>query len=167
MKFSHQLVEGIAREGGGFANVIPVGPYGDWKSGVMRILDGAMVSDNWELSLRLGGPLKEETDAGDVGQHVQAPFRSLSLHAFTTSRVYFLFKEGKPVFDHIVVEGKSTTGLPVAKTIPIEHLTMTTPIIHQLAAKSIIKDLEAVAGEDTENSFENLTTVKTSTRSGC
>lgn len=154
---SHQLVEGIAREGGGFANVIPVGPYGDWKSGIMRILDGAMVSDNWELSLRLGGAPRAGTDVEDVPQHGQAPFRILSLHAFTTSRVYFLF-QGKPAFKHVIVEGKSTTGLPIAKTIPIEPLKVTTPIIHQLAAKAIMKDLEAVAGEDSENCSENLAT---------
>lgn len=161
---SHQLVEGIAHEGGGFANVIPAGPYGDWKSGIVRILDGAMVSDNWELSLRLSGRLGNETDVEDVPQYVQAPFRILSLHAFTTSRVYFLFKEGKPAFEHVVVEGKSTTGLPIAKTIPVEHLKATPPIIHQLAAKAIMKDLEAVAGEDSEKCSEDLATVNKEAR---
>lgn len=161
---SHQLIEGIAREGGGLANVIPVGPYGDWKSGILRILDGAMVSDNWELSLRLGRSLREGSDSEDVPHHVQAPFRILSLHAFTTSRVYFLFKGGQPPFEHVIVEGKSTDDLPMVKTIPIENLKVTTPIIHQLAAKAVMKDLEAVAGEETGNCSEDLATVNKQAR---
>lgn len=44
---SHRLVEGIGREGGGFAEVVPVAATGKWESEVVRMLKGALTPSQW------------------------------------------------------------------------------------------------------------------------
>lgn len=154
---SHSLVEGIGRNGGGFTNVLPSTPNGDWKSGVVRILDGAFAPGNWEctMSLRPRFDTMDEYDADpqDISvSYTQAPFHIPSMHAFETSTVYFLFDSSDPPIDEIVIEGTSSDGRHARKAIPITHVQTPCPIIHHLAAKAVITDLEEGGSELYENS---------------
>jgi hypothetical protein len=44
---SHRLVEGIGRQGGGFADVIAVDAPGQWQSRIIRMLKGALTPSRW------------------------------------------------------------------------------------------------------------------------
>ncbi|KAG7007261.1 hypothetical protein G7Y79_00010g027620 [Physcia stellaris] len=142
---SHQMIEGIGRRGGGLSNVIPVYPHGDWESGVRRMLKGAFAPDNWKCSAKLTSRLHEEQKNIPFfdSEQVQAPFEIPSLHVLSPFTLYFLFESGQPPFDEVWIEGRSSNGQLVIATIPIRDVYVRSPTIHPLAARAIVKDLEA------------------------
>jgi hypothetical protein len=52
---SHSLIEGIGREGGGFAEIVPADGQGQWKARVIQMLKGAMMPPRWNCEVLLDG----------------------------------------------------------------------------------------------------------------
>src|SRR6266536_1023306 len=114
---SHRLVEGIGRQGGGFAEVVAVDAAGKWESRVIRMLTTALMPSQWkwEITLPQGAEISpapgNETRTPPVGvladsqisrPHIlQAPYHIPSLHSFSHSSVFFFL-------DQLVLDQKSS-----------------------------------------------------------
>jgi Mg-chelatase subunit ChlD len=156
---SHRLVEGIGRQGGGFAEVVAVGTGGKWESRVIRMLKGALMPSTWQCEITLC----EENDTFPPGRSdstgtegavpndmlisqqpvLQAPNRIPPMHTFLRSSVYFL------VDPQVLGQTKSVTVQAVASSgerarleIPLEQVEAQPPTIHHLAGKALMNDLE-------------------------
>jgi hypothetical protein len=140
---SHQLIEGIGREGGGFGEVVGMDDHPSQEAVVMRMLQGALTPENWKCQMTLGTSVSDGA-APDISKGaacLQAPFQLSSIHAFARSTVYFLL-ESQVSFDTVFFTAEASNGLKVTANIPIEHVHVPTPRLHHLAAKAIVKDLE-------------------------
>lgn len=156
---SHRLVEGIGRQGGGFGEVVAIDTHGRWEDRVIRMLKGALSPASWKCEMTLSGfteslkksstPETTENLAGPAVSHplpayIQAPYRMHSLHPFARSSIFFLFNQGQgPLPQAINVKASTSSGETISVDIPVEHTTTKSPIVHHLAAKSAILDLEA------------------------
>ena len=156
---SHRLVEGIGRQGGGFGEVVAIDTQGRWEDRVIRMLKGALSPASWKCEITLSEfteSLKKsstpETTENLTGPavslplpaHIQAPYCMNSLHPFARSSVFFLFNQDQgPLPQAINVKASAPSGETISVDILVEHTTTKSPIIHHLAAKSAILDLEA------------------------
>lgn len=156
---SHRLVEGIGRQGGGFGEVVAVDTHGQWEGRVIRMLKGALSPASWKCEMTLSRfteslkkpstPKTTENLAGSVVSlplpaYIQAPYRMHSLHPFARLSIFFLFNQDRgPLPQAINVKVSTSSGETIFVDIPVEHTTTKSPIIHHLAAKSAILDLEA------------------------
>ncbi|ERF76411.1 hypothetical protein EPUS_06969 [Endocarpon pusillum Z07020] len=157
---SHRLVEGIGRQGGGFAEVVAVDAAARWESRVIRMLKGALTPPRWQCKVRskdtfgnftpLGaGEAATRRDAEGITEAgiqqpdcVQAPFRIPSLHAFSRYSVYFLLDEQTMSdLSNINVLGITSTGEEISVDVQVERVASATTI-HSLAAKALMNDLE-------------------------
>jgi Vault protein inter-alpha-trypsin domain/von Willebrand factor type A domain len=156
---SHRLVEGIGRQGGGFAEVVAVDAAARWESRVIRMLKGALTPSQWQCKIGskdgfgifspLGGAHTTRADTEGRAEAaiqkpgcVQAPFLIPSLHAFSRCSVYFsLDKQTMDNLSVINVLGVASTGEEISVDIPVEKLASVTTI-HFLAAKALMNDLE-------------------------
>jgi len=148
---SHRLVEGIGRQGGGFAEVIAVDTAGRWESRVIRMLKGALTPSHWNCDILLPGAApKKAEDITHGGMSIrrpaalQAPHQIPTLHAFLRSSVYFfvdtqLLEQTKS----ITVQTVGSSGEKFQIQIPLEKIEAKPLTIHHLAAKALMSDLEA------------------------
>jgi len=157
---SHRLVQGIGRQGGGFAEVVAKDTTGGWESRVIRMLTGALTPSRWQCEISLGtgsgtsSPLRcayaksvsgETTDTIQRPACVQAPYRIPTFHAFTQNSIYFfLDTQAAPLADSITVQAEASTGQKVTVEIQLDRIEAPAgiPIIHVLAAKALMNDLE-------------------------
>jgi hypothetical protein len=157
---SHRLVQGIGRQGGGFAEVVAKDTTGGWESRVIRMLRGALTPSRWQCEISLGkgsgtsSPLRcayaksvsgETTDTIQRPACVQAPYRIPTFHAFTQNSIYFfLDTQAAPLADSITVQAEASTGQKVTVEIQLDRIEAPAgiPIIHVLAAKALMNDLE-------------------------
>jgi Mg-chelatase subunit ChlD len=156
---SHRLVEGIGRQGGGFAEVVAVDAAGRWESRVIRMLKGALTPPQWQCEIML----RQDTDASPSTRGeptstegvvlsnmsipqppiLQAPSRIPSLHAFCRLSVYFFVDPhvlGQ--MTSITVQAVASSGEKVKVEIPLEQVEAQSLIVHHLAAKALMNDLE-------------------------
>jgi Mg-chelatase subunit ChlD len=156
---SHRLIEGIGRQGGGFAEVVAVDAAGRWESRVIRMLKGALTPSRWQCEIMLPQNIDtfpsssdESTSAeGVVSNHVsipqppilQAPNQIPSLHAFSRSSVYFFLDPHLlDQMTSITVQARASSGERVKMEIPLERVEIQSLTIHHLAAKALMNDLE-------------------------
>ncbi|KAF2463983.1 uncharacterized protein BDR25DRAFT_297284 [Lindgomyces ingoldianus] len=143
-KVSHRLVEGIGTEGGGFAEVIVVDGRGRLEGRVMRMLKGALTPASYDCELEFDGRSTYAASSSNEGSSfMQAPYKILPLHPFSRTTIYFLF-DNKYSADLKVVTLKSSTpsGEHISVKIPVVKAAANTYIVHHLAAKAIVMDLE-------------------------
>lgn len=128
---SHTLVDGIAKQGGGYSEIIPHADKEGWEDRVVAILKSLLTRHIYDLSLDLGG-LKGMT----------SPKNLESLNPFDANRIFLLLEEGK-VPDN---DGFTLTLVSGGKHIPINVSVtkMKKPgmLIHNLSARAILDDLE-------------------------
>jgi Mg-chelatase subunit ChlD len=147
---SHRLVEGIGRQGGGFAEVVAVDTGGRWESRVIRMLKGALMPSTWQCEITL----REENDtlpptSGENDMPIpqppilQAPNRIPPLHTFLRSSVYFLVDpQVLGQTKSITVQAVASSGERAKLDIPLEQVEAQPPTIHHLAGKALMNDLE-------------------------
>ncbi|KAI1427726.1 von Willebrand factor type A domain-containing protein [Xylaria sp. FL1777] len=128
---SHALVEGIAKQGGGYSEIIPRADKDGWEERVVAILKAALTSHVHDLRLELGG-LKGMT----------SPANLQCLNPFQAHRIFLLLEQGTaPENDIIPIvftsEGKRTT-MNATITRPEKPSTL----IHSLSARALLDDLE-------------------------
>ncbi|TGJ83098.1 hypothetical protein E0Z10_g5656 [Xylaria hypoxylon] len=126
---SHALVEGIAKRGGGYSEVIPQADKGGWGERVIAMLKAALSSHTCFLRLELGG-LKAMTSPANL--------ESVSL--FQAHKIFLLLEQGttseRGTIALTLVSDKKLTPISI-----IRAEKMAT-IIHSLAARAILNDLE-------------------------
>lgn len=155
---SHRLVEGIGREGGGYAEVVAVDSHGQCESRVIRMLNGALTPCSWQCKISLerkGEPylaqIGEDTKSGSgklldsklqKPVCVQAPFRIPTLHAFSRLSVYFIINRKIPLENSVKIQAVASTGEVVEVLLPLERVGDQPATIHFLAAKALMNDFE-------------------------
>lgn len=142
---SHRLVEGIGRLGGGFAEVVAVDGSGRWKERIIRMLKGALMPASFDCELEFAGMPTKSACSDSLGStFMQAPYQLPGLHPFTRDSVYFLFdKRVGTDLDAVTVKTTTPSGRNVAVTVPVKVSDDGTFIVHHLAAKAIVMDLES------------------------
>jgi uncharacterized protein YegL len=151
---SHRLVEGIGRQGGGFAEIVAVDAIGNWEAEVIRMLKGALTPSQWQC--------KVELPEGSGTAHsmsfeeflptqlpiprpiaIQAPYKTPFFHAFTRTSVYFFLDPQQLAGrSKITIEGVESSGKTFRTDIPLEEVQSQSQTIHSLAAKALMTDLE-------------------------
>lgn len=153
---SHTLVEGIGRQGGGYAEVVAIDAHGQWESRVIRMLDGALTPSSWQCKISLEPGIEpylaqiDEDTKSDSGELlnvqkpvcVQAPFRIPTLHAFSRLSVFFIIDRKVPVENSIKIEALASTGDTITIFLPLEKVEEKPLTIHFLAAKALMNDFE-------------------------
>ena len=137
---SHQLVEGIGRLGGGFAEVVSVDSATDWRGRVVRMLEAALTPSTWEISITLDDFPVAVNEQEPIC--IQAPQSISNSHAFSRSSVYFLLSQ-ELKSDTVKIKATATSGETVTAELPIQRLENQRTGIHQLAAKAVLTDLES------------------------
>ncbi|RCI08796.1 hypothetical protein L249_4653 [Ophiocordyceps polyrhachis-furcata BCC 54312] len=150
---SHLMVEGIARLGGGYCDVVDVVKRPRWEGRFNRLLRSAMEPDSWTfdvdlgpgyerrslLDFKLGGGQLKDTSAIPV---IQAPFPIPPLHPYNYESVFFLIDgNGKPpekVFLRTTTEGAKKKSY----ALDVETVASNGGAMHHLAAKAILLGLD-------------------------
>ena len=137
---SHQLIEGIGRVGGGFGEVVAADSQGRWESRVLRLLKGALMSASWNFELELDDFSRTKILSNDV----QAPYHIPPVHSFARQSVFFLL-ERKVAEELKSITLKTTTPScqRLSVTLPVERAATPWNIMHNLAAKAVVMDLES------------------------
>lgn len=149
---SHALVEGIAKAGGGYAEVVPSSVRDGWEDRVVSMLQAS-------LSTAHLGPLHFDFALDDKTTKTSIPISLLSpessqrspadistLAPFNHNRVYFLStapgipRASKDSSIILSITSPLTPGSPLA--IPVVVLPKKATTIHKLAARSLLNDLE-------------------------
>jgi hypothetical protein len=156
---SHRLVEGIGRQGGGFAEVVAVDTGGRWESRVIRMLKGTLMPSTWQCEIILCEekntlpPTRSESMSAEsvvpngtlIPQQpiLQAPNRIPPIHTFLRSSVYFLVDpQVLGQTKSITVQAVASSGESAKVKIPLEQVEAQPPTIHHLAGKALMNDLE-------------------------
>lgn len=143
---SHALVEGIARYGGGFSEMIPSSALkGAWEDRLVSMTKAALLTSTVSiLDICLIGERDEERRIGL--SHV-SPFKTIrGVHgAFTGDRHLLLLDQSTMAKDpnRITIETRRVDGSEAKVTIQISHVAAGMTGIHSLAARSMIEHIEA------------------------
>ena len=156
---SHRLIEGIGRQGGGFAEVVTINFPGSWESRVIRMLKDALTPSQWKCEIFLSPPSGSKTSAiGEVGTPdseicmsiglkrpacLRAPYHIPILHPFTCASIYFLLERNTVRAGQIIIiSAEAPNGEKVSVKLSVEHVEDEASTIHFLAAKAAMNDLE-------------------------
>ena len=169
---SHRLVEGIGREGGGYAEIVAVDAHGQWQSRVIRMLQGALTPSAWQCEISFGNGIEafspeviedirrnsDELQAAEFQRPscIQAPFRIPTLHTFSRFSVFFILNRKLPIEGEIKIQAVETTGETVKIVLPLELVEKKTPTFHSLAAKAVMNDLETEQSWLHSNKYEQF-----------
>ncbi|KAI0419797.1 von Willebrand factor type A domain-containing protein [Xylaria grammica] len=130
---SHALVEGIAKAGGGYSEVIPRADKNGWEERVVAMLKAALTACSHTCTLRL------ELDGIKA---MTSPASLDSLNIFRDHRIFLLLEQG-------TIQERGTTALTLVsdgKRTPINTSIVrgekTATLIHSLSARAILDDLE-------------------------
>ncbi|KAK6525125.1 hypothetical protein TWF694_005271 [Orbilia ellipsospora] len=154
---SHTLVEGIAKRGGGYAEVIPIADIGGWEPCVVKVLNAAQKRHIEVMDIEIKGQREWETyrdrrraaESTNYLVHSQkmmrSPARVFELSPFLRNRIFILFEFLEPDFPlieiHLTVT-KSGTKKPTVVRVPIKILKLKDTTLHKLAARAFLGDLE-------------------------
>ncbi|KAL7768446.1 hypothetical protein ACKLNR_002747 [Fusarium oxysporum f. sp. zingiberi] len=155
---SHELVEGIAKAGGGYAEVIMSASSGGWEDRVVAVLNAAMTSHIGRLFLSL--EWEEQDSLAPPSNFKQSPVDVSNLSPFLRNRIFLLFDSGQqhPELKQVALQAQSPRGSIINKTILPRRLSQPDTLIHRLAVRALLGDLErgeswlgAGRGSDTDN----------------
>ncbi|KAI8626184.1 von Willebrand factor type A domain-containing protein [Xylariaceae sp. FL1651] len=130
---SHALVEGIAKQGGGYSEVIPRASQGGWEDRVVAMLKAALTKHSSGLQLDIGN-LRAVTSPTDLG----------SLNLFRANRIFLLLEQAVPENECIAVKAM-LDGNQISFRIPITRLQKPGTVVHNLSARAILDDLERLS----------------------
>ncbi|KAF9767978.1 hypothetical protein IL306_014785 [Fusarium sp. DS 682] len=139
---SHELVEGIAKAGGGYAEVIVSASSGGWEDRVVAVLNAAMTGHTSRLFLSL--EWEEHDSLQPPSNFKQSPVDVSNLSPFLRNRIFLLFDSGQqhPELKHVVLQVQSPNGSVMNKTILPRRLSQPDTLIHKLAVRALLGDLE-------------------------
>ncbi|CAM1510178.1 Fc.00g005130.m01.CDS01 [Cosmosporella sp. VM-42] len=143
---SHALVEGIAKHGGGYSEVIPSSNQGYWEDRVVSMAKAALFSDHI-------GPihinLDIEDEQGQVSEYdfesaIRSPEDISGLNPFIDHRIYLILDPTlpPPKVRSITIKAWSVDGAETYARVPVSYVEKNDTTIHKLAARSLLNDLE-------------------------
>jgi hypothetical protein len=150
---SHELIEGIGRYGGGFAEVVAVDSPDQWDDRVLRMLNGVFTSSDWKIKLGIkdedgtthsstGFLIRKHRPLDQTGSIIQLPHLLPVQHGLSRMILYFLVDSSGERYKSVCVEGFTSDDKEFKAEIPISHTAVSEPICHQLAARALLNDLE-------------------------
>ncbi|BCS27811.1 VIT and vWA domain-containing protein [Aspergillus puulaauensis] len=144
---SHELVEGIARAGGGYAEIIPLVDGGSWDERMVAVLKAAMSGHVAGVDIEVEGVTMESRDLDGTGTTAavqMSPGDLSSMSPFIRNRIYILAEnENNPINAQsmVKIKRKSTNGQETATEIPLHVLQKPDSTLHQFAAGALLRDL--------------------------
>ncbi|KAF2116809.1 von Willebrand factor type A domain-containing protein [Lophiotrema nucula] len=165
---SHRMIEGIGKYGGGFGEVVSVNSPSSWDDRIMRIFNCVLTPSDWKCEVtprrRIQAAMNNNHDEAptkrrstgkgidrgssaqtksiDLPAILQAPNKIPTVYGMSRIVIYFLLESSDEQYDQITITGTSSSGESITKVIPITHVDVTVPILHHLAAKALVNDLE-------------------------
>ncbi|CAI6331474.1 unnamed protein product [Periconia digitata] len=150
---SHELIEGIGKYGGGYAEVVAVDSPDQWDDRVQRMLNGIFTSSAWEIKLSLKDELGTMHDSNgffthkksphdETGSVMQVPHLLPAQHGFLRTVLYFLINPSEKHYTSVHIQGSTPDGRLFESEIPIVHANVPEPLCHTLAARALINNLE-------------------------
>ncbi|KAH7095698.1 hypothetical protein FB567DRAFT_601640 [Paraphoma chrysanthemicola] len=148
---SHELVEGIGKFGGGFAEVVPVHSSEAWNDRIERMLNGVRTCSDWKIAIMLkdvdghlqsksGFSIREVT--GNSGKFIQTPHYLPVVHGFSRTVVHMIIDAPRQHYVAVRVEATTSDGRKFSEDIAIEQVIAQRPVFHQFAAKALLYDIE-------------------------
>lgn len=134
---SHALVEGIAKSGGGYSEVIPAAIQDGWEDRVVAMLKAALT--------RHIGPIQIDTGSKADGlRDLRSPARIEFLNPFQSNRVFVLFEEDPKVLQWrtVTIKTRISNGSTLSTHVPINSIEPGDSTLHCLGARAILEDLE-------------------------
>lgn len=147
---SHELVQGIAKAGGGFAEVITSASSDGWEDRVVAILKAAITMHVDISSLRM--ELEWKGGGGDYvaesPKFRQSPADISTINPFQRCRIFLLFDSGEacPQLNNIILKARGPHGVSITKMVQPKRLRQPDSTIHKLAAQALLGDLELEEG---------------------
>ncbi|KAK4096716.1 hypothetical protein N658DRAFT_333945 [Parathielavia hyrcaniae] len=142
---SHALVDGIAKAGGGYVEVVPEASRGGWEDRVVSMAKAALLSAHLG-PLHLSFQIQDQngrTRSSTLADARRSPADTSALSPFDRNRIYFL--------SDVIAESESITSVTVEMSANQETKTVVIPVtvlekrdamLHKLAARSMLDDLE-------------------------
>ncbi|KAK1769024.1 von Willebrand factor type A domain-containing protein, partial [Phialemonium atrogriseum] len=149
---SHALIEGIAKLGGGYAEVIPLPSEGGWESRVVAVLKAALTSHVGTIGVEMttangssDGP--NQATGNNLPPHRQmmrSPADVSTISPFVCSRVLMLYESlpATVVLNSLHVKVTRPGGEDLIVSVPIRVLGVPDSTIHKLAARAVLGDVE-------------------------
>ncbi|KAI1347282.1 von Willebrand factor type A domain-containing protein [Xylaria sp. FL0043] len=128
---SHALVEGIAKQGGGYSDVVLRAHTEGWEGRLLAILKAALTSHIQNLSLELGGLMA-----------LASPTNLHSLNPFQAHRIFLLLEQGMTPEDANIALTFISDGERSTINASIIRSDKLSTIIHKLSARALIDDFE-------------------------
>ncbi|GFF41897.1 hypothetical protein IFM58399_06424 [Aspergillus lentulus] len=146
---SHRLVEGIGKQGGGYAEVVPESSMGSWQERVIQMLKAALTPFRLQCNVDLGEDLVMKTYerqiAGYTVQYprwIQAPCQIPVLSTFSYFSLYYMLESGLDSLPKTInITATTEKGEKLTAQLPIQTVA-DQPAIHNLAAKALMNDYE-------------------------
>ncbi|RKL45639.1 hypothetical protein BFJ72_g3184 [Fusarium proliferatum] len=141
---SHSLVEGIAKAGGGYAEVVPAKSQTGWEDRVGLMLKAALHTHIGPVKLDIG----QETQGGfrpwAEASFLKSPTEISSLSPFVTNKVLMLFESTRLPINEATIRLTTTDSCGREQVYKINPNLFHSeePLIHRLAARELLRDLE-------------------------
>jgi len=156
---SHELVEGIGRYGGGFADVLAVNSPGSWDTRVVKMLKGALSPSSWNCQIipKTDKGKGKQVAAGTTKKlFINVPYKIPPLFDNVYATTYLFIEDSNTQYESVTVHGTSSTGQTATVDIPIERVAVSTPMILHLAAKAMLIDMESGRSQIHEETIPQL-----------
>ncbi|KAL6922242.1 hypothetical protein ACHAP8_003713 [Fusarium lateritium] len=172
----HSLIESISDLGGGFGDIIDTAQNPRWHSRLNRLFKSSLEPDSWDCDISIGHEFERHSlidfrlnkDTPDTQRvpYFQAPHTITDLHPFKFTSIFFLIN----VRDYGALPSEititTTTNGAKKKTyrLPVKQTIVRDGIMHRLAAKAALVDLEDLVKQESSNSLiveENAETIGT------
>ncbi|KAL4928875.1 VIT and vWA domain-containing protein [Aspergillus undulatus] len=140
---SHDLVEGIAKSGGGYTEIIPLASSEGWEARMVAVLKAAMTGHVASISLEVDGvDLQPQGDADSPPTLQMSPSNISTLSPFIRNRIFILAEGSQVNTDSVVkIKTRSISGQEVITQVPVYALKEKDATLHQFAARALISDL--------------------------
>ncbi|PNY26284.1 von Willebrand factor type A domain-containing protein [Tolypocladium capitatum] len=141
---SHELVEGIARAGGGYAEVITDASGGGWEDRVVSVLKAAVTGHIRSVQIELQWHGEEGQEVVRPPEFKQSPSELSAISPFIRNRVFLLFDSGQqcPELEAVVLNIRRRDGTAMTKRVLPKRLLQPDATIHKLAVRALLGDLE-------------------------
>ncbi|KAI9376477.1 von Willebrand factor type A domain-containing protein [Aspergillus egyptiacus] len=140
---SHDLVEGIAKAGGGYAEVIPTASSNSWEAHMVAVLKAAMSGHIADFAIEVEGvDVFRQGDTVTPHSMQVSPRDPSSLSPFLRNRIFILSEEYQlSSQSKIRIRRKSADGQEVVDCVPVHALLERDSTIHKFAARALLSDL--------------------------
>ncbi|EQL00329.1 von Willebrand factor type A domain-containing protein [Ophiocordyceps sinensis CO18] len=141
---SHELVEGMAKAGGGYAEVIASAAGGGWEDRVVAVLEAATTGHISSVQMELEWQTDGEKGTAPPLKLKQSPADVSKISPFIRNRVFILFDSGTqcPELEAVVLRVGGPGGNFTTKRVLPKRLLLPDDTIHKLSVRALLGDLE-------------------------